>query len=311
MNTVTISGGGYTAALLPHMGANLISLKYKHLDILHTPESEEELKNNPYSYGIPILCPPNKIKGAQFNFKGRNYSYPVNLPGGNHLHGVLHNAKWTVTEHERSRILLTCVSNEDIEKGFGRNVRFTIEYILSEEGLDQYFTVYNDEEYELPFGLSYHTAFNVPFDKNSSKENILLQMPIKYTCELDEELYPSLKELPLNEEEMCLLNGTVKPLEKPIDKLFVKNNRRKNIVTLTDTSTGFSVCYKANSFFKYWLAWNDNAQHGFIGIEPQTWLSNAPVFREQGKGAWGVISVSPHTQIKFKTRIFVKEENAL
>ena len=313
MNTVTISGGGYTAALLPLMGANLVSLKYKELDILHTPDSEETLKNDPYSYGIPILCPPNKISGAKFNYKGREFSYPVNMADGACLHGVLHTAKWKVEKLGPSYILMSVNGreNEGIKNGFGENFEFLVEYSLSEEGLKQVVTAKNNEDYPVPFGLSFHTAFCVPFDKKSSKENVLLQMPIISRCKLNEKLYPALEDEALLPHEQLIASEGYEPLKQQIDMLFNRDMAKENLLTLYDKSTGVKVCYKACEDYIYWVAWNDTADRGFIGLEPQTWISNAPVYLEQGKGNYGVIEIAPRSQKSLTTNIFVKEENAL
>lgn len=313
MNTLTICGGGYTAALLPNMGANLVSLKYKELDILHTPQNEETLKNDPYSYGIPILCPPNKISGAKFNYKGREFSYPVNMADGACLHGVLHTANWKVVKHEPSCIVLSVngKENEGIRNGFGENVEFFIEYSLSEDGLTQTVTAQNGEDYPVPFGLSFHTAFNVPFDKNSKKENILLKLPISSRCKLNEKLYPALEDEPLQEHEKLMATFGYEPLKQPIDMLYNRDMQKENLLTLYDKSTGVKVCYKAGEDYIYWVAWNDTADRGFIGLEPQTWISNAPVYLEEGRGNYGVIEIAPHTCKSLSTNIFVTEESAL
>lgn len=313
MNTVTINGGGYSAALLPDMGANLISLRFKNYNILHTPESAEILKNDPYSYGIPILCPPNKISGARFNYKGREFSYPVNMPDGACLHGVLHNCPWQVESKTDSSVRLKVTANENkaIEKGFGLKCEFYIEYSLNENGLTQTFTVKNGESYSLPFGLSYHTAFNIPFSEGSKKEDLRLKVPVSTRCKLNEKLYPALENEPLSSFEEGMQNEGVAPLEKQIDMLYNRDMKKENLLTLTDISEGVSVCYKADEKYLYWVIWNDNANRGFIGLEPQTFISNAPVYLEEGKGNYGVLEVKPGQSLSLTNRIFVKEELGL
>ena len=60
------------AILVPSLGSNLLSLKYKHKDIelLRTPDSVEEYKKASILYGMPILFPPNRIEDGQFTYKG-------------------------------------------------------------------------------------------------------------------------------------------------------------------------------------------------------------------------------------------------
>ena len=168
MRAIFLSAGGYLAALLPDHGANLISLSYGPLQILHTPPDEAALLREPYSYGIPILCPPNRIQDGSFVYKGKTFSFPPNTDDGACLHGLLHCLPWRVELAEgrggRAVVRLLCSgkTQPDIAASFGENVDFRIQYTLSPHGLSQVFTVFNNESYALPFGLSFHTAFRVP-----------------------------------------------------------------------------------------------------------------------------------------------------
>ena len=130
-------------------------------------------------------------------------------------------------------------------------------------------------------------------------------------AQLNEKLYPALEDEALLPHEQLIASEGYEPLKQQIDMLFNRDMAKENLLTLYDKSTGVKVCYKACEDYIYWVAWNDTADRGFIGLEPQTWISNAPVYLEQGKGNYGVIEIAPRSQKSLTTNIFVKEENAL
>ena len=138
----------------------------------------------------------------------------------------------------------------------------------------------------------------------------MLKMPIKSRCKLNEKLYPALCDEPLQAHEHLMAADGYEPLKQQIDMLYNRDTEKENLLTLYDKSTGVKVNYKACDEYIYWVAWNDTAERGFIGLEPQTWISNAPVYLEQGKGNFGVIEIAPHTAKALSTSIFVTEVSA-
>ena len=310
MRAIRLSAGGYLAALLPDHGANLISLSYGPLQILHTPPDEAALLREPYSYGIPILCPPNRIHDGSFVYKGKTFSFPPNTDDGACLHGLLHCLPWRVELAEgrggRAVVRLLCSgkTQPDIAASFGENVDFRIQYTLSPHGLSQVFTVFNNESYALPFGLSFHTAFRVPFAPYSRAENVLLRLPLQSRCRLDPETgYPLRIDDPLDDFERKLAAEGYPPLAGPIDRLYRRDPARPNEALLIDAFSGYEVRYRAGGLYRHWIIWNDDARHGFVGLEPQTWLSNAPCYAQRGETGLGMIDVPAGAGVSLSTSI--------
>ena len=310
---IRLTHNDYQAVLLPEMGANLVSLEYKNLHILNCPSSTDALRRSPYSYGIPLLCPPNRIKNARFCYKGHMFQFSSNLPEGAILHGVLHRARWTVEElgtgESGSWVKVSCSGkeNEEIRNGFGPEVSFEVTYILSDEGLKQTVTIQNDTSWHIPFGLAFHTAFAVPFHPCSKKESVYLKMPLKTRCRLNsKDFYPDRIDDELYDYEKSIAGNGYPPLQRQIDMLYKRDLQRPNEVCLMDTDYGYCVHYKADDAYKYWIIWNDTAQEGFVGLEPQTWLSNAPYYWQEGERDHGIIDVMPGTRATLATQIWVE-----
>src|SRR5436305_1064072 len=92
---------GQTAVKLePSAGANVFSIRYKGTELLKSPKSLKELPG--YAFGVPVLYPmPNRVRDGVFTFGGRQFKFTPNNDG-NFLHGLVHSAKWDVTDYKTS-----------------------------------------------------------------------------------------------------------------------------------------------------------------------------------------------------------------
>lgn len=107
---IKLNSGNWLAEIAVSAGANLCRLFHKPtgLDILRTPESIEDLHENPEMYGIPILFPPNRIADGRFNWQGRQYSFEINEPErNNHLHGLILGKPWQLVENKNDLVTMT------------------------------------------------------------------------------------------------------------------------------------------------------------------------------------------------------------
>ena len=103
LQAVEFSKGGYTALLVPGMGANLIRLAdtRRGVEVLHTPaEAEiETFLRRPQVFGLPILFPPNRIADGRYTFEGRTYQYPITIEKEhNYHHGILKSQPFQVSK---------------------------------------------------------------------------------------------------------------------------------------------------------------------------------------------------------------------
>lgn len=308
--------GDYKATIIPALGANVISLTYEHsaglVDVIRTPDQPESLINDPYAYGIPVLFPANRIAGGSYTWDNVTYQYPQNYPNGVHIHGILHNNPWEIVEREMGEdsvmvaLEISTKTSEALATAIPIQISFRLENWLFQDGLKQRFIVNNGSEHEFPFGLAYHTTFNVPFIEGDSAEDIKLHVPIQKRC-VDDAInrLPNGQSIALNEFEskIALPEGTM-PLDDVVDYLY-EAQENTNQAVFRDTKHQFEVVYECDSDYHYWIMWNKTTKENFIAVEPQTWLSNALCLENPKK--WGVIVVEPHGSWQGDTQIFVRK----
>lgn len=77
-------------------------------------------------------------------------------------HGLARNYEFAVTEATESKLVLTLESSDETRVAFPFDFRLDMTYELSEDALEQRFTVTNTGDVVLPFVVGGHPAFNVP-----------------------------------------------------------------------------------------------------------------------------------------------------
>ncbi|MBT2645677.1 aldose 1-epimerase [Bacillus sp. ISL-34] len=299
------------AILAPSLGSNLLSLKYKHMDIevLRTPVSVEEYKKAPILYGMPILFPPNRIEDGQFTYKGTVYRFPVNeTEKFNHIHGFLHDKPWQVCKKEvngEEIVINTEFSSRDFDlKGsFPQNITVNMSLSLRAETLDIQLEITNKDIEPFPWGAGYHTVFNFPFGSGGKLEDCRISLPVNKHWELNERSLPT-GAIHETANTLELQNGF--SLEgRQFDDLFGYDEERslENECILTDQQAGIQVIYHGDQHFKFWVLFN---QEGFVCPEPYTWVTNAPNLDLSPK-LTGLRELRSGETVQLRTRLAIKD----
>lgn len=317
LDAVQLKAGAYEALIVPQLGANVIKLSYaadgRNFEIIRTPENARTLIDDPYAYGIPVLFPANRIKGGKYTYDSVTYRYPPNYPNDVHIHGVLHNNPWKIKsmlcdgDKAVCTLMIRTCDSDLISSCIPVDITFELENILSGQGLVQRFTVINHSEHIFPFGLAYHTAFNVPFTQDRDPGHIRLHLPIKGVCANDgPDQIPTgrIEALSEFEKDIAGVNGAM-PLSEVLDNLYLGEENEREAV-FKDLKYGREVVYRAGDDFKYWIIWNKTAKEGFTAVEPQTWLSNILCMDTDLYEKYGVILVHPGKSWTGDTKIFVR-----
>lgn len=248
MDKACLSCGGWKAEILPSFGMNAVCLSVDGREILRKPASFETLKNNPYTYGIPLLFPANRVKGGVFSYLGKNYALPLNEPArNNHIHGLMYNAPFTVVSKDGKSI---CAAFENKGDRYPFPFRMTITDTLSEAGYQRTLEIENTGEGAFPYTLAFHTAF----------------------------LEPQILKAPVTERFLCDQNYI--PLRKRIS-LSDKEKKYKDGISLKDLAlSGFyasggvkayldDICFSVSDNFDEWILFNAGGGQGFVCVEPQ------------------------------------------
>ncbi|MBC8081297.1 MAG: aldose 1-epimerase [Gorillibacterium sp.] len=286
---VWLRAGRYEAAILPEIGGNLIAFRdtEKEYQFLREPGEQDMdgFKANPGIHGIPVLFPPNRYEDGKFPWNGKVYQFPVNeAKTGNHLHGFLHTAPWTVEqfgvngEESYVTVAIHIDENHPIYSFLPHCFTFKLTYRLcGETGLTQQVFIKNTGTDDMPCLLAFHTAVNAPFAPGSSAKDYKVKLTLGERWELNERMLPTGSYQPLTAEEKMLQGDGVYPFFAALDNHYtaVAQNGR-NRMELTDTKLGVTLVYDVGTSYKQWMIWNNFATEGFFCPEPQINLVNAP-----------------------------------
>ncbi|HEY8889842.1 MAG TPA: aldose 1-epimerase [Clostridium sp.] len=294
---IAFSAGGYEALLIPEVGANVIMLKDNNrgLNILRTPGEEvtfEEFKERPQIYGIPILFPPNRIEDGRFKVSNKQYEFPINEPEkNNHIHGFLRNVNWDINELQimdgNSVFVKVKFRNDEgssFYKYFPHKFSAYLTYELSCKGLHQNLEIINEGNEDLPVGVGFHTAMNIPFHLESKSKDYFLKASIGEKWELNKRSLPTGKRIPLSKEEEKFRKGGLNPLKEEMDghytveSLNVEGKDFKGFI-IEDRNRKTRVIYKMGEKYKHMMIWNSKGDKNFVCTEPQSWVINAPNVR--------------------------------
>jgi len=86
------------AAVVPAVGFHLFRFAVRGEPYIAAPPTLAALRDATSRYGVPILFPPGRVRGAAFRFAGRDYRLPANR-APDHAHGELRDLPWRVEAH--------------------------------------------------------------------------------------------------------------------------------------------------------------------------------------------------------------------
>ncbi len=273
MKIETIQYGDYFAKINVSRGADCIRLynkKYK-AEILRVPDYDN--LDNPYLYGMPVLFPVNRISGGQFIFEERVYSFPINEPNTNcALHGEMHCKEFEIISQSESQIVCLYRAKEGAYLGFPHTFEIEISYQLDEGGFEQNTVVRNCSDKNMPVLLGFHTTFRVPFVEDGDIRNIRIHADVAEEYERNMQNYlPTGNILSADAISEALLKGQYIPDQK-LSRLYKAGASRT--MEIIDYEKQCKVIYENDAKLGFRLIYNEG--RGFICLEPQTCIANAP-----------------------------------
>lgn len=245
-----LHGDDWVATILPSCGANVVRLLHQGTAILRSPSHVEQIAEQPYLFGMPILFPANRTADGTFVFEGREYRLPLNEPERqNHLHGLLWNAPFQTTEAGYNFVRLE-IENHGEYYPFPFDM--SISYHLEGGAFIQRTVIHNTGFTAMPALLAFHTTFCAADT---------FHVPIRNRWERDPlRLLPTNRLLDLNEAEKKIAAGTA-PCTRPVVGYFTSAGNRSRIG---------NYYYEVSPLFTQWVIYNGDGKQGFVCIEPQT-----------------------------------------
>lgn len=291
--------------LLPRLGNNVISLwdRREERQILRQPDQSDLAfyMQKPYHFGIPLLVPPGRISGGQFQFGGTGYQFDRNT-GEHHIHGLHRTQAWCVSDIEEDEdgcavtTEFTTADDPDWIRQFPQPLKLEMTFRLQEAKLQQTLKVTHLGGEPVPFGIGYHTWFML--DGIPERWNITL--PAQGIYELNEELLPSGRLLPAGELED--LNTALNLQGLNLDTV-LRTGDRQPAEALLMREDGYGIRYTADKdFFRHWVLYTKGEADQFLCIEPYTWLPDAPNLR-QDAAFTGILTLEPGQTLALGTAL--------
>lgn len=309
-DAVRLTFSRYSAVIACGRGCNLTELKdtVRDLSFLHYPEpaDTEEYAESPQRFGSAVLFPPNKLAGGKIIWNHHIYDLREHhIPGS---HGLLKEFPFEMTESCENEEQVTarfCFHSTDsvYYSAFGWNFTCTFLFTLSGNGMTQQISFDNNGETEIPFGLGFHTAFRIPQNDSSDKDDYRIMVSCGKQWELDENGYPTGSLIPT---DYNYLDRTVRPLAAPMaEHIQAASDASFHGARICNLKTGTELIYETDPAFTNWMIWNKKASDNFICIEPMTCIINAP---NSGipQHMHGFITLKPRQHWEAKNRLYVR-----
>jgi aldose 1-epimerase len=108
--------------------------------------------------GLPLLPWPNRIEDGRYMFEGVEHQLPINrVAEGNAIHGLTCWESWRSVGTASDRVTLAL--DLPPRPGYPFRLALSIEYALSDTGLEVALTATNTGRGSLPFGAGHHPYF--------------------------------------------------------------------------------------------------------------------------------------------------------
>ncbi len=288
-DSIELHAGSYSATIIPKYGANVIALSNSDYNacLLRTPKDAASFVQQPHVYGLPLLFPPNRISGGRFEYKGRQYVLPVNEPdAGNHLHGHLNQCRFSVEDLSASKecayamLSFSSKSSTEFYSGIPNDFTIKVKYVLSPSGLKNTVTIINGSNFPMPIGFGFHSAFSIPFIKDTDTRQY------KVLCSVDEHwpMDSNHNTAGFTETDPQIKTAFRQTGFDPMGTLPAQwsatpmsySGKSFHGAVVRNQSKGIDLVYEVSDAFKFWVFWNQGGGKGFVCMEPQTWMINAP-----------------------------------
>ncbi|HEY0168082.1 MAG TPA: aldose 1-epimerase family protein [Jatrophihabitans sp.] len=141
----------------------------------------------PPAFNGAVLAPwPNRIPNGRWTWRGRQHQLPISEPAtGSALHGLVSDVLWQPEEVQADAVTLSVPIAPSA--GYPFQLRVTVTWSLSAEGLRCRLGALNTGDEPAPFGVATHPFFRLP---DARVDDLELQLPAGQWLETDSNLAP-------------------------------------------------------------------------------------------------------------------------
>ena len=224
-----------------------------------------------------VLIPwPNRVQAGSYEFGGRTHQLALDEPStGNAIHGLVRWAGWRIAEREASRVVMEHTLHP--RPGYPFALAITIEYALSEGGLEVRTTATNVGPDPCPFGSGAHPYLTVG---TPSVDSMLLHVPADRVLQSDNHGIPT---------GSSAVDGTEYDFRRPrlvgatrLDTAFAGLTRDENglaRVELRHSDHGGGVVLWVDDHYRYVMLYTGDdrpdVERRSLAVEPMTCPPNA------------------------------------
>lgn len=252
----------YLKVTVTTWGAQVKSVVRKCDNVEHIWQADKAV----WGYHAPILFPhTGKVVDGKIEAKGKVYE--------SSQHGFARSMEHSFVDQTADTIVLELCANEETLVRFPYEFRLVSTFTLEEYTLHHTLTVENLDEEKLPFGIGYHPAFTVPFDKNHVATDYELRFD-----QMESPLCINCLPTGLMQKDHYYLGSNITSIA--VDEMLFENdsycmtNLNSNTLGIYEKDTGRAVvCNIAQ--FPYTLIWSKPGMPKFICIEPWNSLPSA------------------------------------
>lgn len=256
-----------SAEILPHLGANLVSLQVEGREYIFWDDTE--LPDDEHFLGGFTMFPtPCRLAGSTYEFEGRRieqrkHGEPVST------HGLVRDEPMAF-EHFGDRLVcsLEIKPGHPVYEGFPYHCRLQVEHALQERGLKVSFEVENLDTRPLPCGYGIHPFWRI----QGTRREVSVRIPCERTLELAE-LIPTGRSFSLAGTELDLREW------RNIESLFIDNifwpRRPGDTAGIRFEAAGMRLQISAADCFPHMIVYAPEGED-FLCVENLTTSPNAP-----------------------------------
>ncbi len=252
-DTVNIKGGRWSVDISPELGANITRLSFDKENVYVPLLNQEQLAEDQFIQGSPILLPANRTANGCFTFEGKNYKLPITEPKtGANLHGLLYKENFDIVMLKSDEITL-CYRNRGKIYPFYFDI--IVKYFIKDDKFFQTYKITNISKGNMPLTFALHTSFIEPK---------IFSVPIDACHRRDEKLIPYGEYAELNDVEKTYVKGT--------------HSRGKEIVgyyhSCGNTARIGDYLFQVSENFDHWILYNAQGKRRLLCVEPQCGQTN-------------------------------------
>jgi aldose 1-epimerase len=224
-----------------------------------------------------VLIPwPNRLEDGSYEFGGRLYQLPLNEPERrNAIHGLVRWANWTATEREPHRVIMQHVLHP--QPGYPFSLRISIEYMLSDNGLQVNTKATNLGVDPCPFGSGAHPYLTLG---TARIDGLILRVPGRTVLQSDERGLPICSEAVMDTQYDFRQPRQIGSIA--LDHAFTDLDRDPDgcaRVNLRDPNHGNEVSIWVDQSYPYLMLFSGdplpNVRRRSLAVEPMTCPPNA------------------------------------